>query len=44
MIKLLDRLIDQIDKNADKHMQKHFKDKLELLKGLKGVGLVRRPC
>lgn len=38
MIKLLDRLIDQIDKNADKHMQKHFKDKLELLKGLKGVG------
>lgn len=38
MLKQLDRQIGQIDDDADRHLRQHFKDKLELLKGLKGVG------
>jgi len=38
MLKQLDRQIGQIDDDADRHLRQHFKDKLDLLKGLKGVG------
>jgi transposase len=38
LVKLLDRQIGQIDDDADRHLKKHFKDKLALLKDLKGVG------
>lgn len=38
MLKTLDRQIGQIDDDAGKFLKEHFKDKLELLKGLKGVG------
>ena len=37
-LKVLDRQIDQIDDDAQRHLKGHFKDKLALLKGLKGVG------
>ena len=37
-LKVLDRQIDQIDDDAQRHLRAHFKDKLALLKGLKGVG------
>lgn len=37
-IKILDRQIGQIDDDAQGHLRSHFKDKLALLKGLKGVG------
>ena len=37
-LKVLDRQIDQIDDDAQRHLKGHFKDKLTLLKGLKGVG------
>ncbi len=38
MLKLLDRQIEQLDDDAGRHLKDHFKDKLELFKGLKGVG------
>lgn len=38
MLKQLDRQIGQIDDDADRHLRHYFKDKLALLKGLKGVG------
>jgi transposase len=37
-IKMLDRQIGKIDDDAQRHLKDHFKDKLALLKGLKGVG------
>lgn len=37
-LKILDRQISQIDDDAQRHLKNHFKDKLALLKGLKGVG------
>ena len=37
-LKMLDRQIGQIDDDAQRHLVGHFKDKLALLKGLKGVG------
>ena len=37
-LKMLDRQIGQIDGEAQRHLNGHFKDKLALLKGLKGVG------
>ena len=37
-LKILDRQIGQIDADAQRHLKGHFKDKLALLKGLKGVG------
>lgn len=37
-IKMLDKQIGQIDDDAERHLKDHFKDKLALLKGLKGVG------
>lgn len=38
ILKMLDRQIGQIDDDAGKFLKEHFKNKLELLKGLKGVG------
>jgi transposase len=38
VLKMLDRQIEQIDDDAGRHLKDHFKDKLDLLKGLKGVG------
>lgn len=38
VIKVLDRQIDAIDQNIGGRLKEHFKDKLDLLKGLKGVG------
>ena len=38
-IKALDKQIGQIDDDAEQHLRGHFKDKLLLLKGLKGVGV-----
>jgi len=38
ILKLLDHQIGRIDDDADGFLKEHFKDKLELLKGLKGVG------
>lgn len=38
ILKMLDRQIEQLDDDAGRHLKDHFKDKLELLKGLKGVG------
>jgi transposase len=37
-LKMLDRQIGKIDDDAEKALKDHFKDKLALLKGLKGVG------
>lgn len=37
-LKMLDRQIGQIELDAQRHLKDHFKDKLALLKGLKGVG------
>lgn len=37
-LKMLDRQIGEIDDDAQRHLKDHFKDKLALLKGLKGVG------
>jgi transposase len=37
-LKMLDRQIGQIDDDAGRHLKEHFKDKLALLKDLKGVG------
>ena len=37
-LKILDRQIGRIDDDAQRHLKDHFKDKLALLKGLKGVG------
>ena len=37
-LKMLDRQIEQIDDDAQRQLKDHFKDKLALLKGLKGVG------
>jgi transposase len=37
VIRLLDKEIDQIDKEVGDQLQKHFQDKLNLLKGLKGI-------
>lgn len=37
VIKLLDKQIARIDKDVGNQLQKHFQDKLDLLKGLKGV-------
>jgi transposase len=38
VLKLLDAQIGRIDDDAGRMLQTHFKDKLDLLKGLKGVG------
>jgi transposase len=38
VITLLDRQIGQIDDDTGRILQEHFKDKLDLLKGFKGVG------
>jgi transposase len=38
ILKALERQIKQLDDDAGRHLKDHFKDKLELLKGLKGVG------
>lgn len=38
MIKVLDRQIVRIDDDVGRRLKDHFKDKLALLKGLKGVG------
>jgi transposase len=37
-LKMLDRQIGRIDDDAGRFLKDHFKDKLALLKGLKGVG------
>ncbi len=37
VLKLLDRQIGQLDDDAGRHLKEHFKDKLDLLKGMKGV-------
>lgn len=37
-IKMLDKQIGEIDDDAQRQLKDHFKDKLLLLKGLKGVG------
>lgn len=39
LIKVLDRQIGQIDDDIGRRLKSHFKDKLDLLKGLKGVGV-----
>jgi transposase len=39
LIKVLDRQIGQIDDDVGRRLKDHFKDKLALLKGLKGVGV-----
>jgi transposase len=39
MIKVLDRQIGHIDDDVARRLKDHFKDKLSLLKGLKGVGV-----
>jgi len=38
ILRALDRQIGQIDEDAARLLKDHFKDKLDLLKGLKGVG------
>ena len=38
VLKALEQQITQLDKDAGRMLKAHFKDKLELLKGLKGVG------
>lgn len=38
ILKMLDHQIGKIDDDAGGFLKEHFKDKLELLKGLKGVG------
>jgi len=38
MLRAVDRQIGQIDEDAARLLKDHFKDKLDLLKGLKGVG------
>lgn len=38
VLKTLDGLIGRIDDDAARMLKEHFKDKLDLLKGLKGVG------
>lgn len=38
VLKMLDGLIGRIDDDASRMLKAHFKDKLDLLKGLKGVG------
>jgi transposase len=38
VIKMLDRQLEQIDADIGGRLKEHFKDKLDLLKGLKGVG------
>jgi transposase len=38
ILKMLDRQIEQLDDDAGRMLKDHFKDKLALLKGLKGVG------
>jgi len=38
VIKTLDKQIQQLDDDIDQRLDKHFKDKLDLLKGLKGLG------
>ncbi|WP_295543143.1 IS110 family transposase [uncultured Pseudacidovorax sp.] len=38
VLKALEQQITQLDKDAGRMLKEHFKDKLELLKGLKGVG------
>lgn len=39
LMKVLDRQIEQIDDDVGRRLKDHFKDKLALLKGLKGVGV-----
>lgn len=39
LIKVLDRQIGQIDDDVGRRLKDHFKDKLSLLKGLKGVAV-----
>ena len=38
ILRMLDRQIAKLDDDASGHLRDHFKDKLELLKGMKGVG------
>jgi transposase len=38
LLKHLDAQIGRVDDDAGRMLEKHFKDKLDLLKGLKGVG------
>lgn len=38
VLKALEQQITQLDKDAGRMLKEHFQDKLELLKGLKGVG------
>lgn len=38
VIKVLDAQLEEIDKDIGTRLKDHFKDKLDLLKGLKGVG------
>lgn len=38
ILRMLDRQIAKLDDDASGHLREHFKDKLELLKGMKGVG------
>jgi transposase len=38
ILKMLDRQIEQLDDDAGRMLKDHFKDKLALLKGIKGVG------
>lgn len=38
VMKLLDAQIRRIDDDAERMLKEHFKDKLDLLKGLKGIG------
>ena len=38
ILRMLDRQIAKLDDDASGHLKEHFKDKLELLKGMKGVG------
>jgi transposase len=39
LMKVLDRQVEQIDDDVGRRLKDHFKDKLALLKGLKGVGV-----
>jgi transposase len=42
VLKVLDRQIETIDKDMDGHLKGHFADKVALLKGFKGVGMMTK--